>query len=142
MWILFALLGALMAAVAVVLSKAGLRDLSPALAFAIQSVLILAISWAAAFWQKEGINFAEIDRRTWLFLIAAGAATTFSSLFTFQALKLGDAALVASVERISLVFAIALAVFFLQEDINWKVVVGALLIIGGAVIIGLSRPGE
>ena len=101
-----------MAGSAVVLSKAGLKDLNPALAFAIQSVLILIISWTAAFWQKEGVSLTDIDRRTWLFLVAAGAATTFSSLFTFQALKLGDAALVTSVERVSLVFAIALAVFF------------------------------
>ena len=142
MWIIFALLGALMAGSAVVLSKAGLKDLNPALAFAIQSVLILIISWTAAFWQKEGVSLTDIDRRTWLFLVAAGAATTFSSLFTFQALKLGDAALVTSVERVSLVFAIALAVFFLQEELNWKVIVGALLIIGGAVLIGFSRPGE
>ncbi len=131
-----------MAGSAVVLSKAGLKDLNPALAFAIQSVLILIISWTAAFWQKEGVSLTDIDRRTWLFLVAAGAATTFSSLFTFQALKLGDAALVTSVERVSLVFAIALAVFFLQEELNWKVIVGALLIIGGAVLIGFSRPGE
>lgn len=131
-----------MAGSAVVLSKAGLKDLNPALAFAIQSVLILVISWTVAFWQKEGVSLTDIDRRTWIFLIAAGVATTFSSLFTFQALKLGDAALVTSVERVSLVFAIALAVFFLQEEINWKVVVGALLIISGAVLIGFSRPGE
>ncbi len=131
-----------MAGSAVVLSKAGLKDLNPALAFAIQSVLILVISWTAAFWQKEGVNLTDIDRRTWIFLIAAGVATTFSSLFTFHALKLGDAALVASVERVSLVFAIALAVFFLQEDLNWKVVVGALFIIGGALLIGFSRPGK
>ncbi len=142
MWIIFALLGALMAGSAVVLSKAGLKDLNPALAFAIQSVLILIISWTAAFWQKEGVNLTDIDRRTWVFLVAAGAATTFSSLFTFQALKLGEAALVTSVERVSLVFAIALAVFFLQEELNWKVVVGALLIISGALLIGLSRPGD
>ena len=142
MWIVFALLGALMAGSAVVLSKAGLKDLNPALAFAIQSVLILVISWTAAFWQKEGVSLTDIDRRTWVFLVAAGAATTFSSLFTFQALKLGEAALVTSVERVSLVFAIALAVFFLQEELNWKVVVGALLIISGALLIGLSRPGE
>lgn len=142
MWIVFALLGALMAGSAIVLSKAGLRDLNPALAFAIQSVLILVISWTAAFWQKEGMALTDIDRRTWMFLVAAGTATTLSSLFTFQALKLGEAALVTSVERVSLVFAIALAVFFLQEELNWKVVVGALLIIGGALLIGFSRPGE
>ena len=142
MWILFALLGALMAAVAVVLSKAGLKDINSSLAFAIESVMILAIAWIAAFWQKEGVELGDIDRRTWLFLIGAGTATTLSSLFTFQALKLGDAALVTSIERISLVFAVAMAAYFLKEELNWKIVVGALLILGGAVMIGFSRSGE
>ena len=142
MWILFALLGALMAAVAVVLSKAGLKDINSSLAFAIESVMILAIAWIAAFWQKEGIELGDIDRKTWLFLIGAGTATTLSSLFTFQALKLGDAALVTSIERISLVFAVAMAAYFLKEELNWKIVVGALLILGGAVMIGFSRSGE
>lgn len=142
MWILFALLGALMAAVAVVLSKAGLKDINSSLAFAIQSVMILAIAWIAAFWQKEGVELGDIDRKTWLFLIGAGTATTLSSLFTFQALKLGDAALVTSIERISLVFAVAMAAYFLKEELNWKIVVGALLILGGAVMIGFSRSGE
>lgn len=80
----------------------------------------------------------EIDRRTWIF-IAAGIATTLSSLFTFRALKLGDAALVSSLERSSLVFAIALAAIFLHEQLNWKVILGATLIICGAVLIGFSR---
>ena len=142
MWILFALLGALMAAVAVVLSKAGLKDINSSLAFAIESVMILAIAWIAAFWQKEGIELGDIDRKTWLFLIGAGTATTLSSLFTFQALKLGDATLVTSIERISLVFAVAMAAYFLKEELNWKIVVGALLILGGAVMIGFSRSGE
>ena len=142
MWILFALLGALMAAVAVVLSKAGLKDINSSLAFAIQSVMILAIAWIAAFWQKEGVELGDIDRKTWVFLIGAGTATTLSSLFTFQALKLGDAALVTSIERVSLVFAVAMAAYFLKEELNWKIVVGALLILGGAVMIGFSRSGE
>ena len=79
MWILFALLGALMAAVAVVLSKAGLKDINSSLAFAIESVMILVIAWIAAFWQKEGIALGDIDRKTWWFLISAGTATKSGS---------------------------------------------------------------
>ncbi len=139
MWIVFALLAALAAGVAVVLSKAGLREMDSTLAFAIQSVLIFIISWSAAFWQQDVSSITAIDKRTWLFLIAAGIATTLSSLLTFRALKLGEAALVSSLERSSLVFAIALAAIFLHEQLNWKVILGALLIIGGAILIGVSR---
>lgn len=139
MWIVFALLAALSAGVAVVLSKAGLKDTDSTLAFAIQSILILIISWTAAFWQKDVSSITEIDKRTWIFLIAAGVATTLSSLLTFRALKLGEAALVSSLERSSLVFAVAFAAIFLHEPLNWKVILGVILMTGGAVLIGLSR---
>ena len=141
MWIVFALAAALMAGVAVVLSKAGLKNVDSTLAFAIQSILILAISWSAAFWQKNVAAITEVDRRAWIFLIAAGIATALSSLLTFRALKLGEAGLVSSLERSSLVFAIAFGAFFLQEQLNWKIILGAALIIGGAVLIGVSQEG-
>lgn len=139
MWIVFALLAALAAGAAVVLTKAGLKDMDSSLAFAVQSVLILTISWSVVLWQKQSAGLANIDRRTWYFLIGAGIATTLSSLLSFKALKLGDASLVSSLERISLVFAVIFAVFFLKEKLTWQVVVGVLLMVGGAVLVGLSQ---
>ncbi|WP_373512159.1 EamA family transporter [Persicitalea sp.] len=139
MWIVFALLAALAAGAAVVLSKAGIKNMDSSLAFAVQSVLILLISWSVVLWQKQSAGLADLDKRTWLFLIGAGIATTLSSLLSFKALKLGDASLVTSLERLSLVFAVGFAVYFLKEKLNWQVVVGILLMIGGAVLISYSQ---
>lgn len=139
MWIVFALLAALAAGASVVLTKAGIKNLDSTLAFAVQSVIILLVAWATTIFQKNLSGISDIDKRTWFFLIGAGVATTLSSLFTFRALKLGDASLVSSLERLSLVFAIVFAVLFLKEKLSWQVVVGALLMIGGAVMIGLSQ---
>ncbi|GAB2774456.1 EamA family transporter [Rhabdobacter roseus] len=139
MWIVFALLAAVSAGAAVVLSKAGVKNMNSTLAFALQSILILLISWTAVLWQKEASQIASIDKKTWFFLLGAGVATTLSSLFSFRALKLGDASLVSSLERLSLVFAVAFAIFFLKERLNWQVIVGILLMIGGALLIGFSR---
>ena len=142
MWVVFALLAALAAGAAVVLSKAGIKNMDSSLAFAVQSVLILLISWSVVLWQKQSAALADLDRRTWLFLIGAGIATTLSSLLSFKALKLGDASLVSSLERLSLVFAVGFAVFFLKEKLNWQVLVGVLLMIGGAVLISYSQSAD
>lgn len=139
MWIVFALAGALLAAIAVVLSKAGIKETDAFLAFAIQSVMILIVSWSAAFIQRQAGSLQSIDKKTWLFLIGAGIATCLSSLSTFKALKLGPASLVTSLERLSLVFAVVLAVVFLKEKLNWQVIIGVILMIGGGVIIGMSK---
>lgn len=139
MWIVFSLLAAVSAAIAVILSKAGVKKVDPNLGFAIQAVLILIVSWGVVFFQKKSNGLGDIDQRSWIYLVLAGIITCLSSLFQFNALKLGDASVVASLERVSLVFSIILAVLFLKEELNWKVVVGALLMLGGAVLISLSR---
>jgi transporter family protein len=132
-------MAAFSAAISIILSKAGLKKVDPNLGFAIQAILILIVSWSVVFFQKRSIEFSNLDQRSWIYLVLAGIVTCLSSLFQFNALKLGDASLVSSLERLSLVFAIILAVLFLKEELNWKVITGALLMIGGAVLISLSR---
>lgn len=139
MWIILALAGAILAGVAVVLTKAGLKNVDPVLAFAIQSIFILVISWAVALFQKQIPGISTIDKKNWWFLIFAGVATCLSSIFTFLALKIGEASLTSALERLSLVFSVILAVMFLKEKLNWQVIVGMVLMIGGAVLIGISR---
>jgi transporter family protein len=140
MWIVLALLAALTAAMVVTLSKAGIKNIDSSLGFAIQSVLILLISWGMVAWQGNLREVMRIEKRTWLFLILAGVLTCISSLLTFRALKLGDASKVSPLERISLVFAIFFAVIFLKEKINWQIILGALLMTVGAIIIALAQP--
>lgn len=140
MWIVFSLLGALSAAIVVTLSKAGVKNMDSSLAFAVQSVLILIVSWSVVAFQGNLGDVARIERRTWIYLLAAGVITCMSSLFTFRALKLGDASRVSPLERISLVFAIVFAVVFLKERVNWQVIVGAVLMAVGALLIAIAAP--
>lgn len=139
MWILFALLAALAAAIVTTLSKAGIKNIDSSLAFAIQAVLIILVSWGVVLIQGNGAQVKEIDGRTWMYLIIAGVMTTASSLLTFRALKLGDASQVNPLERVSLVFAILFAALFLKEKITWQIIIGALLMTVGAVLIAMAK---
>ncbi|QJX47983.1 EamA family transporter [Hymenobacter taeanensis] len=142
MWVLFSLLAALSAAAVVTLSKVGVKNIESSLAFAIQSVLIITVAWSVVAYQGHLSQIAQIDRRTWLFLIAAGIVTCLSSLFSFQALKLGQASRTSSFDKISLVFSIILASVFLKEKLTWQVILGATLMAGGAILIAFSKPSE
>jgi len=139
MWIVFALLAALSSAVVVTLSKAAIKDVDSSLVFAVQSILILVISWSVVAWQGNLPDVLQIERRTWLFLGLAGVITCVSSLLSFYALKLGDASRVSPVERLSLIFAILFAVLFLKEKVNWQVILGAVLMAIGAILIAMAR---
>ena len=139
MWVLFALLGAVTAAIVVILSKAGLEKVDSSVAFAIQSILILIVAWTTVFVQKNFGALKSINNKAWIFLISAGVLTAVSSLFTFRALKLGEAAMVSPLERVSLVFVVILSAVFLKEKLTWQVIVGAALMAGGAILIALSK---
>lgn len=140
MWIVFSLLAALSAAVVVTLSKAGIKNVDSSLAFAVQSLCIVVVAWSVVAWQGQLPSVSEIEGRTWVYLLAAGVITCVSSLLSFRALSLGNASQVSPLDKVSLVFAILLAVVFLKEKVSWQVMVGAGLMVAGAVVIALAKP--
>ncbi|TDE10523.1 EamA family transporter [Dyadobacter psychrotolerans] len=142
MWIIWAIMAAISAALVTVLTKAGLKKVDSSLAFAIQSVLIFCITWGVVTWQGTFGGIKEIEAKAWILLLLAGLATTLSTLFSFKALSIGQASYVTTIERSSVVVAILLSVLFLKEKITWQLVVGAVLIISGAVLIALSDTGK
>ncbi|KLT63629.1 EamA family transporter [Pedobacter sp. BMA] len=142
MWIIWAVLAAVSAAVVIVLTKAGLKNVDPSLAFAIQAVLILLITWGVVLYQGNFTSWKAIEKNAWIFLIAAGIFTSLSTLFSYKALSMGPASYVATVERMSLVIAIVLSVIFLKEKLTWQIVIGGTVMLAGAVLIALSDQGE
>ena len=140
MWIVFALLAALVSAVVVTLSKAGIKNVPPSLAFAIQSVLILVVAWGTVLGQGLLPELSKLERRSWLFLLAAGVLTGTSSLLSFRALSLGNASRVSPLTNVALVFSVLLAAIFLKEKITWQIMLGAALMAGGALLIAFAKP--
>ncbi|WP_442587314.1 EamA family transporter [Pedobacter sp. AW31-3R] len=139
MWVLWALSAAVSAALVIVLTKAGLKNVDSSMAFAIQSVLILCITWGVVTYQGTFAELKQIEGKTWMLLILAGIATSLSTLFSFKALSLGPASYVVTIERLSLVFAIILSVIFLKEKISWQLVLGAAVMVGGAILIVMAE---
>jgi len=138
MWVLWAVLAAISAALVIVLTKAGLKNVDSSLAFAIQAILILLITWSVVLYQGNFSDWKEIEKNAWIFLLAAGVFTSLSTLFSYKALSMGPASYVATIERSSLVIAILLSVIFLKEKLTWQIVVGGAVMIGGALLITLS----
>ena len=136
-------MAAISSAVVVTLSKAAIKNVDSNLVFAVQSVLILVVSWSVVAWQGKLPDVMQIERKMWLFLVLAGVITCVSSLLSFYALKLGNASRVSPLERLSLVFAIIFAVIFLKEQVNWQIILGGVLMAVGAIIIAVfGYPSE
>jgi transporter family protein len=134
-WFIWALLSALFAALTAILAKLGVADVNPNLATAIRTTVILVITWALAFATSGRADWAGLTHRAWIFLAASGVMTGLSWLCYFRALKLGDVAKVAPVDKLSVAIAIILAVVLLGEKVKTQEAIGAVLIVLGVVVM-------
>ena len=76
-----------------------------------------------------------LTKQNIIFLCLSGIATGLSWIFYFKALQLGEVSQVAPVDKMSVAFAIIMAVIFLGEPLTLKTAIGALLIIGGSLVL-------
>jgi transporter family protein len=134
-WFGWALLSAFFAALTAILAKVGVADINPNLATAIRTTVILLTTWTLAFFTSGKTDWTALTLRTWLFLTASGLMTGLSWLCYFRALKLGEVAKVAPVDKLSVAMAIILAVLFLGEKIKPQEAIGATLIVLGVVVM-------
>ena len=134
-WLFWSLLSAFFAGATAILAKVGVEGINSNLATAIRTTVVLLIIWLILAAARTPVSFATISKRTWIFLTLSGLATGLSWVCYFRALQLGMASKVAPIDKLSVVFAIILAVIFLHEQLSWQQWVGGLLIVGGAVIL-------
>jgi transporter family protein len=73
-----------------------------------------------------------------VFLTLSGLATGASWLCYFRALKLGNAAQVAPIDKLSVVFVAIFAATFLGEHLSWQAWIGVGLIATGAIIVAVN----
>ena len=137
-WIFWALLSAFFAGITAVLAKVGVGGVDSNLATALRTTVVLVFSWAIALVTGPPILLRQLSNRTLLFLALSGMATGLSWLCYFRALQLGEASRVAPVDKLSVVFAIALAAMVLGERLTWQHYVGGALIVTGAVVLALT----
>ena len=135
MWWVYALLSAVFASLTAIFAKIGVTNVNANLATAIRTIVILIAAWGIVLFRGEYKNLANLSRHNLIFLIISGLATGLSWIFYFKALQIGKVSQVAPVDKLSVALTILLSVIFLGEALSWKTAVGALLIIGGTVVL-------
>ncbi|MDI9509033.1 MAG: EamA family transporter [Clostridiales bacterium] len=137
MWVLYALLSAIFAALVSILAKLGLKGINSNLATAIRTFVVLLIAWGIVFVTGKFKEINTLTSRNWMFLLFSGCATGASWLFYYKALSMGDVSKVAPIDKLSVVFTIVLAFIFLGETASIKSIIGGILIAAGTLVLVL-----
>lgn len=134
-WPFWAVLSAAFAALTAIFAKVGIENVNSDFATFIRTIVILFAAAlmvvATGHWQSP----STISGKTWVFLVLSGCATGASWICYFRALKLGDAARVAPIDKLSVVFVAVFAVLFLGEKLSLPNWLGVVLIACGAALV-------
>ena len=134
-WQLWALLSAAFAALTAIFAKVGIANVNSDFATFIRTIVILcalgAILVGTGQWQPLG----SVSGRTYVFLVLSGLATGGSWVCYFRALKLGEVARVAPIDKLSVVLVAIFGVIFLGERLSLPNWLGVAFIAAGAVLV-------
>jgi len=134
-WQFWAVLSAAFAALTAIFAKVGVENVNSDFATLIRTVVILLVTAGIVAATGQFQAPGSISGRTYLFLILSGMATGASWLCYFRALKLGQAAQVAPIDKLSVVLVAVFGALFLGERLSGTNWLGVALIAAGAVLV-------
>ncbi len=137
MWLIFAILSSVFAALSSILAKVGIEGIGSNLVTAIRTVVVVIMSWLMVFITHQQNGLVDISKRSWVFLILSGLATGFSWLCYYKALQGGDVSKVVPIDKMSVVLTLVLAFAFLHESFTWKSLAGCIFISVGTIFLVL-----
>ncbi|OWY31984.1 EamA family transporter [Herbaspirillum aquaticum] len=134
-WIAYAFISMAFAGFTSVIAKLGLTGISSDLGLAIRTcfVFVFVLMFAAAV-----VPAAQLGAVTWqnvLWLGLSGVTTAVSWVFYYKAIKAGDVSTVALIDKGSVIVALLMAVWILNEVITPAKLIGAALIAAGLLVI-------
>lgn len=112
MWMLFAVLSSIFAALTSILAKVGIEGVNSNLATAVRTVCRAHHGLGNGISHRRTVRAFQYRKKSWIFLILSGLATGASWLCYYKALQMGDASKVVPIDKMSVVLTLILAFVF------------------------------
>lgn len=134
-WVAYAFLSMFFAGFTAVIAKMGLAGISSELGLTVRTLFVcgFVLIFAAMFVPLR--EYATLTPANYLWLGLSGAATALSWIFYYKAIKIGDVATVALIDKGSVIVVMLLAWLLLREAITWRMAAGAALIVAGLLVL-------
>ena len=134
-WIWYAIISMIFAGFTSVIAKQGLAGISGELGLVVRTLFVVVFVALFAILTVPPSEVSTIKKDNLIWLGASGLTTAISWVFYYKALKIGDVATVALIDKGSVVVAILLAWWLLKEVITARIILGAAFIVLGLLVI-------
>ena len=138
-WLIYALLSAVSASLVSIFGKLGLSGLDSNAATAVRAIIMAIFLVGVVAMQGNVSRLADVfdDKRSLMFVALSGLAGALSWLFYFLALKHGEVSKVAPIDKLSVVFAVILAVLIFDEKVSLVHAIAIGMIAVGGLILAV-----
>ena len=141
-WLLYAILGAVLAGASPVFAKSGMRKSNSHLAAALRGTLLFI---GALFMVNEtgsGMNLSAIGSTTFMYLIFSGIATGLVWICFVRALQLGEVIKVVPIIEGSIAIDLLVGIFVFHDEVSWNKIVIIAILLAGTLMMGLKGSGR
>ena len=134
-WVIYAFISMFFAGFTSVIAKQGLVGISAELGLTIRTIFVFCFVTLFAMMAVTSSELSLLRKENFIWLGLSGVTTALSWIFYYKALKLGDVATVALIDKGSVIVAIFLAWLILKEIITLRIMIGACFMLLGLIII-------
>ena len=137
-WMIYAVLAAVFAALTSILAKMGISGVESNLGTAIRTCVVLIMAWVVVFSQGKQKQLASLDKKELLFIALSGVATGASWLCYYYAIQKGIVSVVVPIDKLSIIVSVAFSYFVFKERLSKKALLGLLLMVVGTLIMAIG----
>ena len=134
-WMIYAVLSALFAALTSILAKIGISGVESNLGTAIRTGVVLLMAWIIVFAKGKQRQIRTLDKKELVFISLSGIATGASWLFYYYSIQNGIVSVVVPIDKLSIVFTVAFSFFVFKEKLSRKAFAGLALMVVGTLLM-------
>ena len=135
MWMLYAVLAAVFAALTSILAKMGISGVESNLGTAIRTGVVLIMAWVIVFARGKQAQLKSIDKKELLFIGLSGIATGASWLCYYYAIQNGEVSVVVPIDKLSIIVTVFFSYFVFKEKLSKKAFAGLCLMVAGTLLM-------
>lgn len=137
-WLVYAVLSAVFAALTSVLAKIGIAGVEANLGTAIRTTVVLIMAWFIVFITGKQREIRRISLKELIFICLSGIVGGASWICYFKALQTGPASLVVPIDKLSILVTVLFSYLVFKEKLSLKAGTGLLFIVCGTFLLILA----
>lgn len=141
-WLLYAVLGVVLAGASPVFAKSGMRKSNANLAAALRGTVLFFAAWFLTGVAGSRVELSQIGQTTAIYLLFSGIATGIVWVCFLRALQLGEVIKVVPVIEGSLIIDLLVGMIVFRDAVTWNKIICLVLLLVGVVMMAFKSSGR